>query len=858
MPKKLYKYTLQYGAETLDCEPTNWADFQVAVAREDHTLKRDFTTDLTFSGAASKLLQSAYASTSKATIVTLKVERLRSTDWAYIHFRTLRANFIGFTLDKGLSTLSFYEDTLRLSIENLKDVEYTLDVPQTRTIGYDGVGKVRNNTLSLFSGECSTIGTTAIRFLPPSTHQSEYSTNVTFLRPDGLEYGRTRFKALQDCVVSLKVHLGALAISCYGSYTYAGGKMQVIRLRGGAFTVLYEYNATSSKSIRYGIRDVFEIPEQNHSFGLFEGDEIFLAYLPSLGANSVSVSYGLDTLNTYIQVTDTSDSPYQDYRITALTPEEVCRGILTKMGINATVTIPTISSYWDVYLSGKDSLAQKADAKIVTTWKDIVEFMYMLGYAVDYTDTSVVFSLITDNYQDIEAEEVDILSDFSTVDDDTNVFSSVVVGYDTSDSDVEDGEKDIMCKNTFTLNKNVDKKLEITTKYKASPYTIESAIKSAREDSSKTKSTDSDIFVFVVKKDTYEISYTSEADTYISNMLVLETLSGYTTYNVLLNQDYTYKISGFLDGGKIHLLFVKNGVGIAYENILDDTTFADYILESVGADSVYIVNKDTTPFSIQAIRKNAELYRDRVSTTISETNYNEPISPMRILLRHSRYLGISMVGLNVDSYTPEFYNIYDDAYISEDLVVEPLVGYTTYEVTVDPKYYYIVSGFLEGGMIHYLFDNSGVEVSHSTLSEDTTFTDFLIHTPKSDTLYITNKSSVPFSILAVKAYKDMTFESTERSAEAVIQLPYEDEPLSENQTDSSAIQTNLNDPLFLPVMYRFKSAYNLESMSDLFVNKYYKFLDKNTGIMHKGFIYSLSLQLAQLRECEFQMLSYDI
>ena len=58
----------------------------------------------------------------------------------------------------------------------------------------------------------------------------------------------------------------------------------------------------------------------------------------------------------------------------------------------------------------------------------------------------VVFSLITDNYQDIEADEVDILSDFSTVDDDTNVFSSVVVGYDTSDSDVEDGEKDIMCK----------------------------------------------------------------------------------------------------------------------------------------------------------------------------------------------------------------------------------------------------------------------------------------------------------------------------------------------------------------------------------------------------------------------------
>lgn len=757
MPKKLYKYTLQYGAETLDCEPTNWVDFQVAVAREDHTLKRDFTTDLTFSGAASKLLQSAYNATSKATIVTLKVERLRSTDWAYIHFRTLRANFIGFTLDKGLSTLSFYEDTLRLSIENLKDVEYTLDVPQTRTIGYDGIEKVRNNTLSLLSGGCSVIGTTIIRYLPPSTHQSEYSTNVTFLRPDGLEYGRTRFKALQDCVVSLKVHLGALAISCFfrysGSSVYTGGKMQILRLRGGAFTVLYEYNATSSKSIRDGIRDVFEVPEQNHSLGLFEGDEIFLAYLPSLGAYSVSVSYGLDTLNTYIQVTEASASPYQDYRITALTPEEVCKRILTKMGLTATVAIPTISSYWDVYLSGKDSLAQKADAKIVTTWKDIVEFMYMLGYAVDYTDTSVVFSLITDNYQDIEAEEVDILSDFSTADDETNVFSSVVVGYDTSDSDVEDGEKDIMCKNTFTLNKNVDNKLEITTKYKASPYTIESSIKSAREDSSKTNSTDSNIFVFVVKKDDYQIDYTSEENTYLSDTLMLETISGYTTYNVLLNQDYTYKISGFLDGGKIHLLFVKDGVGVAYENILDDTAFTDYVLESVGADSVYIVNKDTTPFSIQAIRKDAELYRDRVSTTISETNYNEPISPMRILLIHSRYLGISMVGLE-----------------------------SVYPV----------------------------------------------------------------------------FESSERNADAEIRLNYESSSLSENSTITDAFYTALSNPLFLPAMYRFKSAYNLESMSDLFVNKYYKFLDKNTGIMHKGFIYSLSLQLAQLRECEFQMLSYDI
>ena len=39
-------------------------------------------------------------------------------------------------------------------------------------------------------------------------------------------------------------------------------------------------------------------------------------------------------------------------------------------------------------LQEKDSLAQKSDAKIITTWKDIVEFLYMLGYAVDYTDTS--------------------------------------------------------------------------------------------------------------------------------------------------------------------------------------------------------------------------------------------------------------------------------------------------------------------------------------------------------------------------------------------------------------------------------------------------------------------------------------
>lgn len=756
MPNKLYKYTLQYGAETLDCEPINWADFQVAVSREEHTLKRDFTTDLTFSGAASKFLQSAYASTSKATIVTLKVERLRSTDWAYIHFRTLRANFIGFTLDKGLSTLSFYEDTLRLSIENLKDIEYTLDVPQTRTIGYDGIGRVRNNTLSLYSGECSIIGTTTLRYLPPSTHQSEYSTNVTFLRPDGLEYGRTRFKALEDCVVSLKVHLGTLAISCYFNYwsggAYSGGKMQVVRLRGGVFSVLYEYSATSFTSIRGGIRDVFEVPEMNYSIGLFEGDEIFLAYLGYAGAVSVSVSYGLDTVNTYIQVTDTSNSPYQNYKITALTPYEACHGILTKMGVSAAVSIPTINDYWDVYLAGKDSLAQKSDAKIITTWKDIVEFLYMLGYAVDYTDTSVVFSLITDNYQDIEADEVDILSDFSTVDDDTNVFSSVVVGYDTSDSDVEDGEKDIMCKNTFTLNKNVDKKLEITTKYKASPYTIESAIKSAREDSSKTKSTDSDIFVFVVKKDTYEISYTSDEDTYISDTLMLETLPGYTTYNVLLNQDYIYKISGFLDGGKIHVLFVKDGVGVAYENILDDTTFTDYVLESVDADSVYIVNKDTSEFSIESVRKDAELYRDRTSTTIIETNYNEPISPMRILLIHGKYLGVSFVGMSTN----------------------------------------------------------------------------------------------------------MVFESTERSSDATIQLPYETEPLNENEATSSVLQSALNSPLFLPVMFRFKSAYNLQSMSDLFVNKYYKFLDKNTGIMHKGFIYSLSLQLAMLRECEFQMLSYDI
>lgn len=753
MPKKLYKYTLQYGAETLDCEPVNWADFQVAVSREDHTLKRDFTTDLTFSGRASTLLQEAYNATSKGSIVTLLVERLNTADWSYIAFRTLRANFIGFSIEKGLSTLSFYEDTLRLSIENLKDIEYTLDVPQTRTIRYNGMDKVRNNTLSLINGECASIGTTTKRYVAQCTHQSEYSNSVTFLRPDGLERGTTRFEALRDCSITLKVHLGIMAMRCYipyGGSNYTGGKMQVVKLRNGTFSIIDSFSATSYYAEKGGVRDTFDYPERTYNLSLLDGDEVFLAYLPFLGATSV-VATGIDTLNTFMIVTDVSDSPYQDYRVTALTPYEVCSGILTKMGISATVTMPTINNFWDIYLTGKESLAQKSDAKLVTTWSDIIEFMYMLGYAVDYTDTSVVFSLITDNYQNIEADEVDILNGFSTTDDDTHVFSSVVVGYDTSDADIEEGEKDIMCKNTFTLNKNVDKKLEITTKYKASPYTIESAIKSAREDSSKTKSTDSDIFVFVVKKDDYEISYTSEANTYISNVLMLETLSGYTTYNVTLDPNYKYTISGFLDAGKIHLLYVRNGEGIAYEGVLNDTTFVDYEL-LVEADYVYIVNKDTVPFVINAIRKDAELYRERTSTTITETNYNEPITPMRILIRHGNYLGVSFVGMSTN----------------------------------------------------------------------------------------------------------MVFESTERSSDATIQLPYETEPLNENEATSSVLQSALNSPLFLPVIFRFKSAYNLQSMSDLFVNKYYKFLDKNTGIMHKGFIYSLSLQLAMLRECEFQMLSYDI
>ena len=516
------KFTLTYGDVSTDFCPKNWEDLDVLISRDRMAVDQEVTAEFEMYGAAATVVSTAYNAGQN---VTLTIQTLQN-DWTYGNAWTFTSDMETYAVNGRVISLGFIENTCRDEIEKNKGTKYDIDIPEGLTLSYTGVNRDKTNTIQSLvipaggaNQPCEILGGGAIYIAAGVKTQSEPSDNWIFTDYDGF-YAR----ALKNTTATIRFTLNKRRYLLYQRYDDVRLMLVHARIIPGAFKIInnlatFAWNERTDTSF-YTFTHGSELTFTNNGARWFQGVGGFPGLSVDIGAGViqagdiialiivapvpyVSQSY-VDGERTVMSVVSSDVSRFTSYPVQVVSIEWTIEQLLAKMCAvppALTYNLPKYNEagyYVPVFTSG--SALQHTDSpKMSISFEDVMKFLRCM-YCADYDimTGSLVIDTAEAFYGGDSTETVVPISGVERKRDTEHVFNSVEAGWETDDN-VENGQFEILCKNTFKINSKVkDKKLDLVSPFKGSPYLIEQYLDEKATQSSKTKEQDNDVFVFCV------------------------------------------------------------------------------------------------------------------------------------------------------------------------------------------------------------------------------------------------------------------------------------------------------------------------------------------------------------------------
>jgi len=690
----------------LAIDPKGWDGHEVGFERsEDFGLNIQNIVPLSFSGVGRSLLKGIYESKGIFGKSSTIIEK-RQNDWTYAPFYHYKHDYGTYKDNLKYIEISGIEDGLAKKFDTYKDTEYEIDLPASGDkffIDYTGANYTTSNKIQCKSGKMDEKedigedyyvlkGTRAVR---------AYNNKVAFTDANELPYTTMTFRALQSVDIDIDIFLKLTieADAAFTSSTPNSGTIKIMKhdanfnnesLVTPTFSpsVTYPFTPNSTSTPANNRIDVFDrTPKAKITLVVGSLYSFFYVADSSKGYNKVSVT---DGGKCYIDISNEVDSVYQNAKLETFTYEWLITRLLAKIDSTATfestVAYPNVKELLTCTPCIGNMGSSTGTGKIKTKLSDVLEsFNKLKCIAIDITGSVMTISnraalypvLAGDSYG-LPITVNNIVVEHST----QHQYNKITVGADTDDREDDDPlVYPFICKKEFSVEDTIaDNELDLVNNFMLDPYAIDKYIMETLETADVKDECEFAVFacvepknypnnVYVTYVSTWHDEFTSQypGSTYAQSETQQFTtiapcilnLKGKTYYSEGSNSRYYFYIYDIINDNYI---IIKNG------NLnLGEETFSIYLSKPstykivlkqetdfvIGYPS-YLISTDIMGYNVDGILidyKNAPtaIYRfhDKPITNFSgdsDTIYNIPLTPKRILDRWKEYLAISVVG----------------------------------------------------------------------------------------------------------------------------------------------------------------------------------------------------------------------
>lgn len=536
------KFTLTYLGSSTFFTPKNWREVEVLLTRDRLPVDQEVTLEFEIFGDAATVIETARTANAN---VTLTIEQ-QDNNWNYGNAWTFSSDMLTYKKKGRIVSLGFIENTCRDEIEKNKSTKYELDIPTELSLLYTGISRDKSNAIGTVWGNYETMRYSASNYIVHGVKtQSEQTDNWIFTDYDQRFYARA-LKANTTTISFLLRTANFHLNNRYDSVTIQLLHCRPVGASWKVMTTIYKKSKSSVSSFGTGYDYTF-IDHISHEFvnnGTRWTDNGYNIVLPD-GITSAPILLG-DFIMLVVNCGGQSQAPYESevlsnritmtfnssdvsvhvgYPISVVSSEWILEQLLAKMCSTSptlTYNLPKYNEsgyYVPVFTSGS-ALQHATNPKLSVSWDDMMQFLRCM-YSADYDVSTVVTIDHADAFfSSTKAIDIEPVGTPEVETDTEHVYNTVEVGWET-DTDVENGQDEILCRNVFKINSQVeDKKLDLVSPFKGSPYTIEQYLDDKADSTGKTKEQDNDVFVFCVVPFTSGVTttlykgHTGATDTY--------------------------------------------------------------------------------------------------------------------------------------------------------------------------------------------------------------------------------------------------------------------------------------------------------------------------------------------------------
>jgi len=536
MPKE-NKFTLRYktlswvdtlgvthqGYKTLDVEPYNWPDFEMAITRQDLVADREITSELEF--AHLDIIADARSDGKDLELIFSK----RNNDWTYTEIATFTADMTTYREERERIRLSFIENSIRKKLNDNSSVKYDIDVPiqATRspnpdayTLLYTGLARDIENVLAP-----ALVAFDSPNTVIPGVHVKRTATDrLLFTDKMGAI-------SLYSGNYTIKYKLGKIVILDHLLRDASTYKMRLNKYIGGTLDrTIKEWGYTNKADYLGDYLYTFEdSAEYSQIINLNVGETLVL----EMTSEHLSEVHSYE--ETRLSFSYKIKSPYSDYMVYGMTQKQALTALLAKITPCTLVyNIPDT-----LFLASESCLAQSLEAKLSLTLDDIKKSLRCSGAAMSVSGTTVTVDYVDNLFSGTLGGTLVPINNPVFEYSNEHVYGSVRVGYKVNN----DAVKSIFCENVFKLSDD-EKELDLVSPFKASPYDIEETLDKLRTSSNEKKNYSTDIFIFDINAFNTYNEATLNKDYYLKNSIGGEYNLRLSPMNILLSNERYLLVSG--------------------------------------------------------------------------------------------------------------------------------------------------------------------------------------------------------------------------------------------------------------------------------------------------------------------------
>lgn len=840
-----YSYILKHNGQVIatDDSKVEWEDENIKFARSDsHSVIAGFVQDVNFIGDTRKFLLQFFKDYGYTDKTTLEVYKENQITKGSDLWRTFCFDYSVLQDDFDKLTIGLIDVSIRELVEARANQEYTFDMPldQILKLNYTGVVYERRNQLQLGEGELYEYSRT-IRGILGNRAVRDYTANLYFVDTFGDPYQELRLRAARDCTIDITTRLSfKVSMESFWPEIPDRTQFRIELYRNGSYSTIYSQTPDGETTGAYRV-DTYDIQSVTRTVNLLAGDEIrWNVRVENVAAwyQKPAIVLGSSSQDSFVEIKDTSQSPYNGKTFDCITHEIAIREILEKICgegnyvLDYNITFPAPNPYvkelpnpMQVLITSSEGLRQMPNPKMTVSLESLMKSIGCFGGSYDIQGNKFIvdfrrnFYLREDALQaEFEVRDKPVLKANAQY-----VFNQLEVGNTIADTDKENGSFAFCCTNKFdlpitTLNKTgEDKVLTLVDPFISDAYTIEDYLVAKDDSNSVDNRSDNRVFMFACK------------NSFIAPESFQYTLSASTVTG--FNIQRFYQISNLVSNS--YTTFGSDNIQALISNKLrlkgDFHAVITYVFPhnvlpvTVGENSFTYTNGDVKTVNMIkgiSVNKNGRL--------ITGNKYNLEI------IEHDEgdnegdegYVELT-VGVSIDTYI----NVNKGENISLALEFESDIP--TPEPTID---------IIIGGVI--------IEAStgEPDIDEYNLYREYTKEpTGQFDPLTIYNLPLSPkrtllnnIDLISVSGWNTeglIKFASSERDARVESQMEYE---ISEVKEDANE---EFITPLFIPANLSFKSVHNYEKLSTLEVEKHKRFfiIEETTGNKYSGWIESLDI-----------------